>query len=219
MSTWLLATRSQGKHAELTPMLAALGITVLTLDEAGVDVHPDEEGIEVYDTFAENALAKARYYAARTGLPCLADDSGLCVDAIDGAPGVRSRRFAADRGQPVLSGHDEDTMNNEALVDACLDSGRAPPWTARYVCAAAYCDGARELVATGSTEGAIEPDGDGHGGFGYDPFFFSKDLGISFGRASREAKAAISHRGRAVAALFAIIVSNDSATQPVDEAD
>jgi len=205
MSTWLLATRSQGKRDELRPMLAARGIEVLTLDEAGVDPHPDEDGIEVFDTFEGNALAKARYFAARTGMPCLADDSGLCIDALDGAPGVRSRRFAADRGQVVPPGRDEDTVNNEATVDACLDSGRAPPWSARYVCAAAYCDGTREHVVTGTTEGAIEPDGDGHDGFGYDPFFFSTDLGMSFGRASRDAKAAVSHRGRAVGALLAIV--------------
>lgn len=182
---------------------------VLTLAEAGVDVHPDEEAIEVFETFAGNALAKARYFAARSGLPCLADDSGLCIDALDGAPGVRSRRFAADRGQLVPSSHDEDTVNNEAMLDACLDSGRAPPWTARYVCAAAYCDGVREHVATGTTEGAIVPDFDGSEGFGYDPFFLSRDLGISFGRASREAKAVVSHRGRAVAALLAMVELHD----------
>jgi XTP/dITP diphosphohydrolase len=186
-------------------MLAAHGITVVTLDEVGVAVHPDEDRVEVFDTFEGNALAKARYFAARTGMPCLADDSGLCIDALDGAPGVRSRRFAADHGHLSSSGQNEDTANNEAMVDACWDSGRAPPWSARYACAAAFCDGTREHVVTGYTEGAIQPDSDGDAGFGYDPFFFSRDLGVSFGRASREAKAAISHRGRAVGALMAIV--------------
>ncbi len=207
MSTWLLATRSQGKRAELTPMLAARGITVMTLDELGVEMHSDEDGIEVFATFEDNALAKARYFSARTGMPCLADDSGLCIDALDGAPGVRSRRFAADHGHVSTTGQEEEAANNEAVVDACWDSGRAPPWSARYACAAAYCDGLREHVATGFTEGAVQPEADGNLGFGYDPFFVSEDLGIAFGRASREAKAGISHRGRAVSALLAIVLS------------
>ena len=207
MNTWLLATRNRGKRAELTPMLAAHGITVMTLDEVGVAVHPDEDRIEVFDTFEDNALAKARYFAARTGMPCLADDSGLCIDALDGAPGVRSRRFAADHGHLSTNAQNEDAANNEAMVDACWNSGRAPPWSARYACAAAYCDDTREHVVTGYAEGAVQPDSDGSEGFGYDPFFVSHDLGFSFGRASREAKAGISHRGRAVSALLAIVLS------------
>jgi XTP/dITP diphosphohydrolase len=203
VTTWLLATRNRGKLAELIPMLERHGVTAVTLDEAGVVEHPEEESIEAFPTFEANALAKARYFAARTGMPCLADDSGLCIDALDGAPGIRSRRFAADRNQSPLVGTDEDAANNDAMIDACWDSGRAPPWTARYVCAAAFCDHATAVVATGQTSGHITPERDGTGGFGYDPFFVSDDLGMSFARASRDAKAGVSHRGRAFAALLA----------------
>ncbi len=203
MTSWVVATRSRGKLAELLPILAAHGVTALSLDDAGATAHPDEDGIEVHDSFESNALAKARYFAARSGRPCLADDSGLCIDALDGAPGVRSRRFAADIGHAAAQGCDEDTANNEAMLDACWDSGRAPPWPAHYACAAAFCDGVRELVVMARTDGVIMPERDGTGGFGYDPFFISNDLGMSFAQATREAKARVSHRGRAFAALLA----------------
>jgi XTP/dITP diphosphohydrolase len=203
VSTWLLATRNRGKLAELIPMLEQHGVTAMTLDDAGIVAHPDEDALERFGTFEENSRAKAEYFAARAGMPCLADDSGLCIDALDGAPGVRSRRFASDRNHVAAFGHDEDNANNDAMVDACWDSGRAPPWIARYVCAAALCDGVRTVVATGETAGVIMPDRDGSGGFGYDPFFVSDDLGMSFARASREAKAGVSHRARAFRALLA----------------
>ncbi len=199
---WIIATRSRGKLAELVPMLAARGVRGIGLDDAGVMPYDDEEGIEVFDTFAANAIAKASYFTARTGMPCLADDSGLCIDALDGAPGVRSRRFATDRGHSASVGADEEAANNDAMIDACWDSGRAPPWSARYACAAAFCDGTRTMVAEGRTDGVIMPERDGSGGFGYDPYFVSTELGVSFARATREAKAAVSHRGRALAALL-----------------
>ncbi len=202
MITWVIATRSRGKLVELVPMLAARGIRGIGLDEAGVPVDPEEDGIEVFDTFAANAIAKASWFVERTGMPCLADDSGLCIDALDGAPGVRSRRFATDRGHTARAGADEDTANNDAMIDACWDSGRAPPWSAWYACAAAYCDRAHHVVAEGRTDGIITPERDGTGGFGYDPFFVSTDLGISFARAASDAKAAVSHRSRALAALL-----------------
>lgn len=210
MSTWLLATRSRGKIAELVPMLAVHGVSIISLEEVGIAPHPDEDGVEVFDTFEANALAKARHFASRAGMPCLADDSGLCIDALHGAPGVRSRRFANDRGHVAAAGHDEDTANNEAMLDACWDSGRAPPWIAHYACAAAYSDGRREAVVVGRTSGVITPERDGTGGFGYDPFFVSDDLGISFARATRDAKARVSHRGRAFAALLAQLGSGNT---------
>lgn len=203
MVPWIIATRSRGKLAELVPMLAAHGIAAVGLEAAGVAAHPDEDGIEVFATFEENALAKARFFAARTGRPCLADDSGLCVDALDGRPGVRSRRLARDLGRAVPPGADEDRANVDALLDACWDSGWAPPWPAHYACAAALVDGARTIVTRGTTAGVIVPQREGTGGFGYDPWFLSADLGVTFARASREAKAGVSHRGRAFAALLA----------------
>jgi XTP/dITP diphosphohydrolase len=184
-------------------MLAVHGITGVGLADAGVAFAPDEEAIEAFETFEENALAKARYFATRTGRPCLADDSGLCIDALDGAPGVRSRRYARDRGWQPLDGADEDTANNEAMLDACWDSGRAPPWIAHFSCAAAFVDAQREIVTLGRTDGAILADRSGAGGFGYDPYFLSDDLGVSFAAASAEAKARVSHRARAVGELLA----------------
>lgn len=103
---WILATRSRGKLAELVPILSASGIVAISLEAAGIAASPAEEQIEVFDSFAENALAKARYFAALTGQACLAEDSGLCIDALDGHPGVRSRRFAHDRGQSQRAGVD-----------------------------------------------------------------------------------------------------------------
>lgn len=202
MTTWIIATRSRGKLAELVPMLAARGICGIGLVDAGVPVQADEEGIEIFDTFTANAIAKASHFAARTGRACIADDSGLCIDALEGAPGVRSRRFAADRSGATIAGRDEDTANNDAMVDACWDSGRAPPWRAWYACAAAYCDGLRTIVAEGRTDGVVMPEPDGVGGFGYDPFFVSTDLRMSFARATSDAKAAVSHRRRALVALL-----------------
>jgi XTP/dITP diphosphohydrolase len=209
---WIIATRSRGKLAELTPLLAARGIDAIGLDDARVAIdRVAEDAIEVFDTFEANALAKARYFVGRTGQACIADDSGLCVDALNGQPGVRSRRFARDLGiAPSLS--NEDDANNQALLDACWDSGRAPPWLAHFACAAAYVDAHRSVVTLGRTEGAIIPDRVGDSGFGYDPFFRSDDLGVTFAVASREAKARVSHRARAFASLLALVLNENSAT-------
>jgi XTP/dITP diphosphohydrolase len=207
---WIIATRSHGKLLELMPMLASHGIVGIGLDDAGVPESDDEQQIEVYATFEENAVAKARYFSARTGLPCLADDSGLCIDALDGAPGVRSRRFGADRGLFASLARDEDTSNNEAMLEACRDSGRAPPWRAGYACVACYSDATQTVSARGETEGAIHPERSGTGGFGYDPYFVSADLGVSFATASRDDKARVSHRARAVATLLAALAHDPS---------
>lgn len=214
MTTWIIATRNKGKLAELIPMLAAHGITGIGLDDAGIRVSIAEDDIERFDTFVDNARAKAEYFAAVSGMPCVADDSGLCIDALDGAPGVRSRRFAGDRGHIVLDAKDEDRANNEAVVDACWDSGRAPPWRACYECAAAYADAAGSMVTVGRTDGAILPDRSGDGGFGYDPYFVSADLGVSFAVASAEEKARVSHRGRALAALLANVAAARANASP-----
>lgn len=210
MRRWIIATRSRGKLLELVPMLASHGIIGVGLDDAGVPESDEEQQIEVFSTFEENAVAKARYFSARTGMPCLADDSGLCIDALDGAPGVRSRRFGADRGVIASATRDEDSSNNEAMLDACWDSGRAPPWRARYACVATYCDATQTVSAGGETEGAIQPDRSGTGGFGYDPYFVSADLGVSFATASRDDKARVSHRARAVAMLLASLARDPS---------
>jgi XTP/dITP diphosphohydrolase len=197
----VLATRSGGKLRELVPWFAARGVVAIGLDEAGVAYTAAEEDIEVHDTFEGNAIAKARWYAARTGLPCVADDSGLAVDALDGAPGVRSRRFAADRG--VVHPDGEDAANNVALLAALAITGAPAPWPARYVCVAAWCDGTAVRHARGEALGAIVSVATGTGGFGYDPYFRSEELGRTFAEVDLEAKSTVSHRGRAFAALLA----------------
>lgn len=193
----ILATRSEGKVRELAPLFAAAGFEVLTLDAAGVPPEPNEAAIEVYDTFEANALAKARHFFARSGgVPVVADDSGLVVDVLDGKPGVHSRRWS---GRGDLQGHALDAANNAHLVEALR--GRDAR-TAHYVCVAAWYDGRRELTARGETDGRILEAPRGSGGFGYDPYFWSEELQGTFAEVAREAKAGVSHRGRAVRELL-----------------
>jgi XTP/dITP diphosphohydrolase len=192
----LLATRSEGKLHELRPLFAAAGIRVQDLREAGVMPSPDEEAVEVFDTFESNALAKARYFHALTGRPAVADDSGLEVAPLAGEPGVRSKRWS---GRIDLAGQALDDANNARLLDAVRDLERP---AARYVCAAAYCDGLREDVVVGVTSGVVVKEARGRAGFGYDPYFLSDELGATFGESTREAKERVSHRGRAFRALL-----------------
>lgn len=192
----LLATRSEGKLRELRPLFTAAGIAVGDLRDAALPPTADEDAVEAFETFEANALAKARYFHALTGRPTVADDSGLEVTALSGQPGVRSRRWS---GRTDLSGQALDDANNVRLLEALRDV-REP--TARYVCAAAWCDGVREEVTRGETAGMIVRDARGVHGFGYDPYFFSVELGATFGESTREAKERVSHRGRAFRALL-----------------
>lgn len=194
--TVLLATRSEGKLRELRPLFAGAGIAVSDLREAEVLGSSDEETVEAFDTFEANALAKARYFHALTGRPTVADDSGLEVEALQWAPGVRSKRWS---GRRDLSGQALDDANNAKLLDALRD---VPAPGARYVCVAAFCDGSREEVVRGETVGTIVRDARGTEGFGYDPYFLSAELGATFGESSREAKERVSHRGRAFRTLL-----------------
>ena len=192
----VLATRSEGKLRELRPLFAGAGLAVHDLREAGLPVSPDEDSVEAFDTFEANALAKARYFQALTGRPTVADDSGLEVEALQWAPGVHSKRWS---GRRDLDGQALDDANNAKLLAALQG---VPDPKARYVCVAAFCDGSRELVVRGSTEGMIVRDARGAEGFGYDPYFLSAELGATFGESSREAKERVSHRGRAFRALL-----------------
>jgi XTP/dITP diphosphohydrolase len=192
----LLATRSEGKLRELRPLFEAAGIAVADLRDAALPPSPDEDAVEAFDTFEANALAKARYFHALTGRPVVADDSGLEVVALRGQPGVRSKRWS---GRTDLSGQALDDANNTRLLEALRDIAEPE---ARYVCAAAYCDGVREEVMRGETAGVIVRDARGEHGFGYDPYFLSVELGATFGESSREVKERVSHRGRAFRALL-----------------
>jgi XTP/dITP diphosphohydrolase len=192
----LLATRSDGKLRELRPLFGAAGIRVLDLREAQVRESAEEDSVEAFETFADNALAKARYFQVLTGLPTIADDSGLEVEALEGRPGVRSKRYS---GRTDLTGQPLDDANNAKLLESLRAVGRP---RARYVCAAAYADNTREEVVLGETAGTIIRDARGREGFGYDPYFLSDELGATFGESSREAKERVSHRGRAFRALL-----------------
>ena len=203
MTRLVVATRNAGKVREIREILAASpDWEVLGLDDLGIPEAPEDDDIEGFETFEENALAKARYFAAKTGELALADDSGICVDALDGRPGVRSRRFAA---VDEARGERQDEANNRHLL-ALLADVPDERRTARYVCAAAaaWPDG-REMVRTGTCDGVILRAPRGTGGFGYDPLFFVDPEGQTFGELPPERKNALSHRGRAVRALLAAL--------------
>ena len=193
---YLLATRSAGKLRELQPLFSQAGIPIVTLDRAGIAESADEPAIEAFSTFEENALAKARYFRDKSGLSTFADDSGLEVHALDGNPGVRSKRWS---GRDDLTGRDLDEANNAELVRALR---AAPDRRGRYVCVAALASNNGELVRRGEVEGEILEQARGRGGFGYDPLFLATELGMTFGEASLADKERVSHRGRAFRALL-----------------
>lgn len=198
----ILATRSDHKAAEVARILAPLGLAVETLADRGISEAPEEEGIEAFDTFRENALAKADYFARRLDAPVLADDSGLRVDALDGEPGVRTKRFS---GRTDLAGQPLDDANNRHLLerlDGVPEEGRG----ARYICCAAVAwpDG-RHLAAIGTVTGRIATEPRGHGGFGYDPLFHVPELDARFAEVDPAIKDAMSHRSRAFRALAAML--------------
>ncbi len=197
-----MATRSRGKQAEFRDLLAPLGREIVYPDEVGIAESPEEDLVESHETFVANARAKAEWFAARSGLDTLADDSGLEVEALGGAPGVHSKRFAGLTG----ADHEVAAANNAELLR--LLAGLPPAArVAQYRCVLVYrpAQPGRELVVEGVTTGRILTAPRGDGGFGYDPLFWSDDLGESLGLADRETKAAISHRGRAVAALVRLL--------------
>jgi XTP/dITP diphosphohydrolase len=188
----VLATRNRHKVVEIGALLVDLDFQLVGIDDVapGVPLHEDE------DTFEGNALAKARQAAVATGLPSLADDSGLEVDALGGAPGVWSARYA---GLPS-----DDGRNNAKLLGA-LVAVAPPARTARYRCVAAFVDLAagRELTASGACEGVILEGPRGGGGFGYDPLFFLPALGKTMAEIDLAEKNQLSHRAAAFRALAA----------------
>jgi XTP/dITP diphosphohydrolase len=195
----VLATRSAGKLRELRELFGRARIPVVDLEDAGVHPSPEEDELEIFDTFEENAFAKARYFAHRVDAPVVADDSGLEVVALGGLPGVRSKRWS---GRTDLRGDALDRANNERLLE---ELHGAADRRARYVCVAALVDGKTERCFRGLTAGSILHEARGSGGFGYDPYFLSDELGKSFGEATLEEKERVSHRGRAFGALIAAI--------------
>ncbi|MEX2178610.1 MAG: non-canonical purine NTP pyrophosphatase [Gemmatimonadaceae bacterium] len=190
-----MATRSDGKLRELRALFASAGLRVTDLREAGLEERAEENDLESARTFEDNALAKARYFHARSGAPTIADDSGLEVAALGGAPGVLSKRWSGRD----LDGQALDDANNALLIErlATHDDRRAS-----YVCAAAYCDARDTFVMRGETAGRIARVPRGKAGFGYDPYFESDELGRTFAEVTMAEKALVSHRARAFAALL-----------------
>lgn len=194
----LVATRSRHKLDEIREILGVVpDLELLGLDDAGIPEAPEEDDLEPFDTFVENSRSKARYFHARTGLPTVADDSGLEVDALDGAPGVRSKRFAPGSA----TGDARDQANNTHLLER-LDGVPEAERGARYVCVVTLETGTGQGPAfRGTVEGRIAEAPAGEGGFGYDPLFWVPELGRTFAQATRDEKHALSHRGRAFRAL------------------
>jgi XTP/dITP diphosphohydrolase len=185
----VLASNNAKKLKELSELLAPLGLTLLPQAQLGVG-----EAEEPHCTFVENALEKARHAARITGLPALADDSGICVDAFGGAPGVQSARFS---GEPK-----SDARNNEKLL---ADLAGQENRRAHYYCVLVYvrsADDPQPIIAEGEWHGEILDHPRGEGGFGYDPLFLVPELGLSVAEISSEEKHRRSHRGQALARLL-----------------
>lgn len=184
----VIASNNAHKIAEIKQILGGKFEQILSLEEAGIVCDPEENGA----TFAENAMIKAREIAKYTDLPVLADDTGLCVDALDGAPGVHSARYA---------GNHDNAGNRTKLLRALYGKTNR---TAHFGNAVVllYPDG-KVVTAEGRVDGKILLAEAGNGGFGYDSLFYSDDLGKSFAEATAEEKNAVSHRGRALANLLA----------------
>jgi XTP/dITP diphosphohydrolase len=195
----LFATRSPGKQKEVRRLVQAAGHEVVFPDEAGVVESSLEDGLEVADSFETNARHKAEYFLRKTGLPTVADDSGLEVYSLGGLPGVRSKRWANATGSPL----DVDAANNAELLRR-LRGAPELRRRGRYRCVLVLLRTADAFpeVFEGSCPGRILEEPRGSGGFGYDPLFLSDDLGKTFGEATAEEKDGISHRGRAMAALI-----------------
>jgi len=189
----VLATRNEGKLRELARILGA------DVKLVGLDAFPGAPDVpETGATFEANALLKARAIAAYTGLPAVADDSGLCVDALNGMPGVLSARWAGQHGTH-RHGADQANLNLVLAQVADVPDGRLG---ARFVCAAALADPAGgETVVTGEVAGRLVRVPRGTGGFGYDPIFVPAGFDVTTAEMTPEAKDAISHRGRAFRAL------------------
>jgi XTP/dITP diphosphohydrolase len=202
----VVATRSQHKMREIREILADVpDLVLLDLEEAGVAYAPEEEDLEPFETFEENASSKARYFRARTGLPTVADDSGLEVDALGGAPGVRTKRFAPGDD---LEGEARDQANNAHLLQT-LGGVPRENRRARYVCVAALAwDGENVDTFRGEAPGIVMEAPRGGGGFGYDPIIEDEASGKSFAELTPDEKNARSHRGRAFRSMGAALRSS-----------
>jgi XTP/dITP diphosphohydrolase len=190
MNKLVIASNNAGKLREFQRMLSPLGIEVLTQSQLGIT-----EAEEPHCTFVENALAKARHVSRESGLPALADDSGICVEALGGAPGVISARYAGDNPK-------SDTRNNEKLLQ---DMQGVTDRRAHYYCVLVlvrHADDPQPLIAEGEWQGEIFHEERGEGGFGYDPMFWLPQFGKTAAELTHDEKAQISHRAKALRVLM-----------------
>lgn len=184
----VLATRNEGKVREMRSMLDGLGIQLINQSDTDIP-SPVEDG----GTFVENALIKARAVSQATGLPCIADDSGLVVPSLGGAPGIFSARYAGEDAS--------DDENNAQLLKALTDSDDRSAYFYCCMVFLTYAEDPTPLIATGQWQGEILEQPVGQDGFGYDPLFFIAELGKSAAELPKATKNKISHRGQACAAL------------------
>ena len=205
----LAATRSAGKQREFKRVLEPAGVELVFPDDVGLYPTQAENLLELGETFEVNARRKAEHFARLSGLPTVADDSGLEVLSLGGEPGVRSRRWAGASGSEA----EVDAANNAELVRRLAGAGEARR-RARYRCVLVYLTrpGSVPRVFEGSCAGRILEEPRGEGGFGYDPYFLSDELGKTFGEASPAEKDAVSHRGRALRALAAVLEASTSSS-------
>ena len=184
----IIASGNQGKLFEINALLSPLAIEVLP--QSSFDV---PEVSEPFCTFVENALIKARHASQHTGLPALADDSGICVNALNGSPGVQSARFA---GEPR-----SDARNNQKLIEVLANEADRSAYYYCIIVLVRHPDDPQPIIVDGAWHGEIILQPKGEGGFGYDPYFFLPELGKAAAELSSEQKNTISHRGKALAKL------------------
>jgi XTP/dITP diphosphohydrolase len=200
----LVGTRSPGKTREIRELFAGLPFDLSFPADRLLQPLPEEADLEGSMSYVENAVAKARYYAMRSGLPAVADDSGIEVDALGGAPGPRSARWSSSGGDA-----DNNTLLLEQLTGVSDDKR-----TAHYRCVVAFLatPGSVPEIVEATCDGFVLTEPRGTGGFGYDPLFYSDELRMTFGEAPPSAKHRVSHRGRAFRALMEVLLrrmSND----------
>ncbi|MDP3282706.1 MAG: RdgB/HAM1 family non-canonical purine NTP pyrophosphatase, partial [Nitrosomonas sp.] len=187
----VIASNNQGKLREINALLAPLSIEVIPQSNFNAG-----EINEPHDTFVENALAKARHASRCSGLPALADDSGICVSALNGAPGVNSARYA---GEPK-----SDERNNLKLIEALKNNSDRRAYYYCVIVLVRHADDPQPIIVDGSWYGEIIDQPRGEGGFGYDPYFFLPEFGKTSAELSAEQKNLISHRGQALTHLVEI---------------
>lgn len=184
MNELYIATANKNKVIEFSELLKSRGIKVISL----LDIDPGLNIIENGNTFEENALIKVRALFAKYGKPCISDDSGICIDALDGGPGIYSARY--------LGSDCSYLIKNQSIIDACLKSDE---WKAHYVCVIAYIDQrSKEYTFRGQLDGKIAKTMCGNNGFGYDPIFYYPPYKKTLAQVSAKEKDAISHRQKAL---------------------